>query len=260
MNGKKKYTQGIYMVFLLTFFSLTACTSHNLPTLVKEQAPLEEQEKIVENSEVEPTENTTMPQDETLSLSIESEPSSNDTSGLMDAEVDSLVFMREEEKLAHDVYMALYDLWGLPLFQNIASSEQTHTEAVKNLLDKFDIPDPADTSPAGIFVNPDLQALYDELTQYGSESLENALKVGAAIEEIDILDLQEYLEIVNNASIRSVYENLLRGSENHLRAFTATFARQTGETYEPQYMNETDYKAILQGGNETGSRGRGRRP
>ncbi len=259
MNRKKNYTQIIYTVMLLTIFSLTACTS-NLPILPKEQAPAEEKEKIVENSELEPMEDTIVSQDETISPAIETESSSNNTSGLTDSEFDSLIFMREEEKLAHDVYLALYDLWGLPLFQNIAGSEQTHTDAVKNLLDNYDIPDPADTSPAGIFVNADLQALYNELTQYGAESLTNALKVGAAIEEIDILDLQEALEFTQNASIRRVYENLLRGSENHLRAFTATLERQLGEVYEPQYMSEAAYNSIVRGGNEQGSRGRGRRP
>ena len=118
--------------------------------------------------------------------------------GLTQAEFDSLVYMREEEKLARDVYLALYDIWGLPLFQNIANSEQTHTDSVENLLISFNIPDPADDSPMGVFVNEDLQSLYDELTILGGQSLADALKVGAAIEEIDILDLEAALDFIQD--------------------------------------------------------------
>lgn len=182
------------------------------------------------------------------------------TDNLTDDEIAGLIFMREEEKLAKDVYLGLYDLWGLNIFQNIASSEQTHTDAVKNLLDMFDIEDPADTSPTGVFANEDLQKLYDDLMVIGAQSLDDALKVGAAIEEIDILDLQEYLETTQDDKIRRVYQNLLRGSENHLRAFTSTLERQTGEIYEPQYMSRVDYDAIVLSGSSQGGRGRGNRP
>jgi hypothetical protein len=175
---------------------------------------------------------------------VNSAISSNGTE-LTDDEIASLVYMREEEKLAHDVYLTLYDLYGLPIFKNIARSEQTHTEAVKQLLDVFDIPDPADTSPAGVFVDPELQNLYDELIQTGSQSLGDALKVGAVIEEIDILDLEENLDFAENENIRNVFINLIRGSENHLRAFTKTLARNTGETYQPQFMDVDAYNEIV---------------
>jgi len=181
-------------------------------------------------------------------------------SNLTEDEIESLVFMREEEKLAHDVYLALYDLYGLPIFKNIARSEQTHADAVKGLLDAFDIPDPADASPPGVFENTKLQGLYDELIQTGSQSLADALKVGAAIEEIDILDLEESLEVVENESIRRVYESLLRGSTNHLRAFTKTFERNEGDTYKPQYMDADTYNdivsAISTNGRQSSQKGR----
>jgi len=193
---------------------------------------------------------------------VSSEPTymGEDHNGLTNNEVTSLIFMREEEKLAHDVYLALYDLWGLPLFQNIARSEETHTESVKHLLDTFNIPDPADTSPLGVFANPDLQTLYDDLVAMGEHSLADALKVGGTIEEIDILDIQEALDETNNADIKRVYENLIRGSENHLRAFTSILERQTGETYQPQYMNEDAYQAILAQASVKGGRNRKARP
>ncbi len=162
------------------------------------------------------------------------------------AEEEALVFMREEEKLAHDVYLFLYDQWGLPLFQNITASEQTHSDAVAALLDRYGIADPASASD-GVFANAELQSLYDQLTAQGSQSLADALKVGAAIEEIDILDLQEDLATIDHPDIRQVFQNLLNGSYNHLRAFTSTLLRQSGETYQPQYLGLDAYQTIVDG-------------
>lgn len=215
---------------------------------------------------------------EEMSTEVESEPEMEEvveaptaplaaySDELTEAEVNGLLFMREEEKLAHDVYLTLYEAWGLPLFQNIAGSEQSHGEAVLHLLEVYGIDDPAEGNALGEFANPDLQALYDDLVAWGRDSLADALKVGGAIEEIDILDLQDNLMKLDNAAIEQVYQNLLKGSENHLRAFTQTLARQTGETYAPQYINPDAYDTIIsasaQGGAGMGqgARGGGRRP
>jgi hypothetical protein len=170
------------------------------------------------------------------------------------AEADALTYMREEEKLAHDVYVTLYEKWGLATFQNIANSEQTHTESVKALLDRYGLQDPA-SSQVGVFNNPDLQALFNTLVAQGSQSLAEALKVGAAIEEIDILDVEERLAQTDNADIQQVFNNLLSGSRNHLRAFTSTLQSQTGEIYQPQYLSLEAYQAIIGAGTETGGKG-----
>lgn len=169
-------------------------------------------------------------------------------------EAAGLVFMREEEKLARDVYADLYDRWAINIFQNIANSEQTHTDAVKTLLDRYGLDDPAADSQPGVFQEPLLQDLYDQLVAQGSLSLADALKVGAAIEEIDLLDLEERLAKTDKADIVIVYENLMKGSRNHLRSFTATLSRQTGESYEPQYLDQDVYDAIVNAQMESGGR------
>ena len=69
-------------------------------------------------------------------------------------EIDALLLMREEEKMARDVYLELNDLWGLPIFQNIANSEQTHMNAVKTLLDRYGLQDPAAGRGVGEFSIP----------------------------------------------------------------------------------------------------------
>jgi len=165
--------------------------------------------------------------------------------------------MREEEKLARDVYLRLYDLWNINIFKNIAASEQTHTDAIKALLDSYSLDDPMSNDENGVFANDDLQALYNQLVDQGSQSLEDALKVGAAVEEIDILDLEKYIAQTDNADIQMVYENLLKGSRNHLRSFAETIQKQTGATYQPQYLPEDEYQAIVgseieRGGNSQG--------
>ena len=171
------------------------------------------------------------------------------------AEAAGLSYMREEEKLAHDVYVVLYEKWGLRVFQNISQSEQTHTEAVKALLDRYGLPDPA-ASTAGVFNNPDLQALYNDLVARGSQSLAEALKVGAAIEEIDILDLEKHLAETDNADIQQVFNSLKNGSYNHLRAFVSNLSTRAGESYQPQYLSLETYESIINAA--TGGNGQGR--
>ncbi|HUW14581.1 MAG TPA: DUF2202 domain-containing protein [Anaerolineae bacterium] len=161
-------------------------------------------------------------------------------------DIDGLVFMVEEEKLTRDVYQGLYEVWGEQIFENIARSEQTHMDAIGRLLERYDIESPV-ADEAGVFANPELQALYDDLMETGSQSLADALLVGAAIEEIDILDLEEYLAETALWDIQRVYENLLRGSQNHLRAFVRELEVETGEVYEPQYMSQEAYDEILNG-------------
>ena len=172
------------------------------------------------------------------------------------AEADGLAFMREEEKLARDVYLTLYDAWGLRTFSNIASSEQTHTDAVKGLLEMYQVNDPVVDDTIGVFVNSDLQALYNDLIEKGNTSLVDALEVGAAIEEIDILDLIDYIEDTDETNLEWVYENLLAGSENHLRAFVKQYETQTGETYVPQYLTQEMFDAIMSASSGNGG-GRG---
>ena len=179
-------------------------------------------------------------------------------SGLTEAEAEGLVFMREEEKLARDVYLTLYGQWNIPIFQNIAGSEQTHTDAVKTLLDNYNLVDPVVNDEIGVFTNPDLQSLYDQLVGQGSQSLSDALQVGAVIEEIDILDLEKYIAQTDNTDIQLVYENLMKGSRNHLRSFVSTIQKQTGGAYQPQYLSQAVFDAIVGTGIEMGGNGQGK--
>lgn len=170
------------------------------------------------------------------------------------AEIAGIIFMREEEKLARDVYLQLAELWEMNIFSNITQSEATHMDAVLTLIDMKGLADPVLGMEVGEFQNQELQTLYDTLVAQGGESLADALLVGAAIEEIDILDLQEFLAETEDASVSEVYQNLLKGSINHLQSFVRTYERQTGEEYQPQYLTEEAFQEMI---SMSSSRGNG---
>jgi len=143
----------------------------------------------------------------------------------LDGDAAAIVFMREEEKLARDVYTVLAEAWGIQTFVNITASEQQHMDAVAGLLDAYGIPDPAATTGPGEFRDPDLQALYDDLVAKGLQSPRDALEVGVIIEETDIADLAERTS--TDPTVQAVWDRLTAGSQNHLRAFTTALARTT---------------------------------
>ena len=164
---------------------------------------------------------------------------------ISDLETEGLIFMREEEKLARDVYITLYEKWGMRIFNNISKSEQKHTNAIQVLLLKYELNDPIVSDSIGAFTNPILSELYTTLTIQGDSSLIEALKVGALIEEIDILDLQRELdENVDNEDIKYVYDRLLNGSYNHLRAFVRNLSKQ-GIIYSPLKLSAEQYQIII---------------
>jgi len=146
--------------------------------------------------------------------------------GLSDEEIYWLTYMREEEKLARDVYLFLDGQWHLRIFKTIAASEQTHMDAIEKLLVRYNIPDPAAGNGPGEFDNQELKDLYYQLINAGSASLVDALEVGVSIEETDIADLEAGIASSTHKDIKTVYSNLLAGSLNHLAAFNSDLARQ----------------------------------
>ena len=127
--------------------------------------------------------------------------------------------MREEEKLARDVYLALGEKWNLQVFDKIAKAESRHMAAVGNLLKKYNVPDPIVDDTPGAFTNDRYAELYRQLVATGSQSAVDAVRVGVQIEQLDIKDLKAQLNVVEQQDIRRVYQHLLRGSEQHLKAF-----------------------------------------
>ncbi len=184
-------------------------------------------------------------------LVIEENIKGGDITDLTQEEINGLLLMREEEKLARDVYLELYDQWKIKIFNNIASSEQTHTNAIKVLLSSYDIDDPVISEERGMFTNEKLSDLYSDLVNKGQDSLLDALIIGATIEDLDIKDLNDLLTKTNNEDIQLVYENLRKGSRNHLRSFYSLIEKNGG-TYNAQYLTQDEIDSIISGEHEKG--------
>ncbi len=223
----KNYFSLLLGITLFVFLgaSMMACNNENLP----------------ENPDVK---NAVMDE---LEMADQNYPCIKDlpTEPLSEDETAGLLYLREEEKLARDVYVYLYDLYPLPIFKNIPKSEQRHMDAIKVLLDKYKLEDPVAEDVPGTFKNQDLQTLYNQLIEAGKVSRVEALKVGALIEETDILDLQEQIDDkIDNKDITQVYTSLLNGSYNHLKAFTRVL-KVNGVVYEPVLMEKEDFDSIV---------------
>ncbi|NOY76298.1 MAG: DUF2202 domain-containing protein [Calditrichaeota bacterium] len=176
---------------------------------------------------------------------------------LSQAEIKGLLQMREEEKLARDVYLKLYDKWHVSIFKNISNSENRHTEAVKMLLDKYKISDPVLNNAVGAFTHPEMAKLYHDLVAKGEKSLKDALIVGATIEDLDIADLHKRMAETDNKDIQCTFEKLTRGSENHMRAFVSQL-KANGGSYQARYIPQGELNRILSSGIQHGfRRGRG---
>lgn len=166
-------------------------------------------------------------------------------------EAQGLAMLREEERLAHDVYAASAARWGTPAFGNIANSESTHTAAVLALLVRYGLADPLAGLPEGVFLTPAFQDLHGTLVATSRDGLVDALKVGVQIEELDIRDIAALGAETDNADIQLVYDNLQRGSRNHLRSYYKLLTQQGG-SYVPQYLSQVAFDAIVNSPVETG--------
>ncbi|MEI7606082.1 MAG: DUF2202 domain-containing protein [Rhodospirillaceae bacterium] len=166
-------------------------------------------------------------------------------------EIAHMRYMREEEKLAHDVYTVFSGYWGGRVFSQIATAEQRHMNAVLGLLQRYGIPDPVANVGPGQFTDPNLISMYGELIQRGARSYADALAAGGLIEEVDIADLTFAVSSTSRPDIIRVYNNIHRGSRNHLRSFAGALA-QLGISYQPQKLSVAEVQFILSSPMENG--------
>jgi len=152
--------------------------------------------------------------------------------------IDMVTLLREEEKLARDVYLSLTALYSIQVFPNIARSEQQHMDLVAKILERYELPDPAAGNGIGVFTDPWVQDMFDQLMAIGETSLINALIAGATIEDVDILHLQHILDHSDFDDVNVIVQNMIAGSRNHMRSFFGAL-EQRGVIYEAQYIEQT---------------------
>ena len=131
-----------------------------------------------------------------------------------------LQYLVEEEKLARDVYAYLAANVTSQKFSNIVKSEQTHMDNISALLKKYNYFNPTTTRAPGVFRDAELQKLYNDLIAQGSVSVAAAMQVGVAIEELDIADIKKMMVNPAPADVKLAWDLLLKGSINHLAAFS----------------------------------------
>jgi hypothetical protein len=207
--------------------------------------------------------------------------STSAASNLTEMDEAHLIFMRSEEKLARDVYLTIAEIYPvMPIFRDIATrSEQTHTDTMRKMLVKFHISDPEpSTAPGvlppddqlGVFENPYFADYftekYDLLVGLAGIGLEEALYVGATIEELDMLDInfcnseafdQYYpglpaspdcggLALTTVKALQNALGSLMAGSENHLCAFVSQLGPMIDGCYESQVLSQQQVRDIIE--------------
>jgi len=164
---------------------------------------------------------------------------------LSESEIQTLLFTREEEKLAHDVYIYAFDKYGLNIFQNIADSESSHVLSVLRVMETYQIQDPLSGSTIpGEFTDPILNDLYSDLISRVDISLNESILVGLFIEDLDIYDLENAIAETDQSNISSMYDNLKCGSMNHMRSFYDQ-ATAAGITYSPEFISQSEFESII---------------
>jgi hypothetical protein len=167
---------------------------------------------------------------------------------ITDKEKATVLRMREEEKMARDVYIVMNEKWDQQVFSHISESEINHMSQMKIWVDKFSLDDPVtrNNDQRGVFTDPALQKLYNELIASGLQSREASYRAGAKVEEVDILDLKAALAETSNADLQSTYKYLIHASENHLRAFVRNL-KVLGTDYKPVVMMQKEFDEIMKG-------------
>ncbi|NCA99123.1 MAG: DUF2202 domain-containing protein [Clostridia bacterium] len=164
---------------------------------------------------------------------------------LDESETSRLLFIREEEKLARDVYLTLAESYDTQIFDNISASEQNHMDAILKLLNRYGLADPA-LQGIGEFSVLEISDLYTSLIERGVISEAEAFLVGGYIEEFDILDLWHAMEETDEAQLDKVYANLCEGSYSHLVAFVGLYEKLSATDYEPQIMTDEEFERALE--------------
>lgn len=252
MKSFQRFTEPSLIIFVALSLFITACSSEGSDGVTIDSANDTDVPSLVTDA-------------------INDNDDTTEIDGLDEVEASHLTFMREEEKLARDVYLTLAALYPEQrVFNQIATrSEQTHTDTIRDKLDQFNLPDPNPNtnnlpSSLGVFTGNEWGWYFMEkfalLTAKGEISELDALYVGALIEELDMHDIAICpqvmvdrgfsspcgLEYTDEEAIQTAYRSLISGSESHLRAYVGQIEAVIGVgNYEAQYLTQDEVDAIL---------------
>ena len=252
MKYSHRFTMPLFFIILILSFSITGCSPEDTGGATSIAPTVADGTTSVEDA---------APDDLTEA----------EVNGLDATEASHLTFMREEEKLARDVYLALAALYpDQQIFNQIATrAEQTHTDTMRDKLDQFNLPDPNPNtnnlpSSLGVFTGDEwgwyFMEKFELLTAKGEISKLDALYVGAFIEELDMYDIAVCpqimidrgfpspcgLEYTDESALQTAYSSLISGSESHLRAYVRQIEADIGVgNYVAQYLTQDEVDEIL---------------
>lgn len=178
-------------------------------------------------------------------------PSFETTAELTSDEIEFLYAVREDEKLARDIYNSFYSLYASKPMSNIAKAEENHIAAVERLFYFYSINYPA-VGEAGVFADATRQSYYNELISKGTTLLD-AYKAAAYLEEKDIADYEAVLPSITNPNIKLVIEHLIKGSINHFKATLRQIDALGGE-YQAAVLSQERYTEIVNSNFANGKR------
>lgn len=206
--------------------------------------------------------NETLPEESVQVLTVNSDgvtsfntpvltPTFENTAELTAEEIEFLFAVREDEKVARDLYAHFYSKYQLKPFEMIGKAESNHISAVEKLLTFYSISFPA-LSEAGIFANAERQLNYTTLAASGNTSLE-AFTTAAKLEETGIYDYMTVLQDITNPNIKLVIEHLMKASSNHLKAFLRNIDA-LGGSYTPSILSQEQFDNIIKSNFDNGRR------
>ena len=141
---------------------------------------------------------------------------------LSSQEIDGMLYLVENEKLLCDYFTVMYEKHKLPLFNQLAMNEQRHLNIISVKIDRYDLENPADQKPAGQFVNPQLQASYDQLIEIGNTGVYSALIAAVQKVERDVVDIPAIISTFEgNDDVVHVISGILLESQDNLDALKA---------------------------------------
>lgn len=164
---------------------------------------------------------------------------------LTDSEINGLMLLKAEEKVAYDVYCYMYAKYEIDVFKNIAFDEKEHMNKLKDLIKLYGLSDPVpEQETKGIYNNKKMQAMYDEMIMSGEFSLADALRAAGRFEEQDIQDIRNWSSVTTDKDVLSVYSELESSSWDHLRALVK-FIRDEGITYKPCILRIEEFNKYM---------------
>jgi len=180
-----------------------------------------------------------------------------------------LVFTCEEEKLARDVYRVLGRSFPeIGSFAEMEANKEHSKCAVLDLMRKYRVSVPRVNDNVGVFSWGSYGRYFTEkylvLTSQGTSSPLNALYVGAFMEELNILDIDQCPKVIvdinngigeasacgrnhtDNPDVLRVYDSLVEESRRHLRLLVRDIEQIIGVgNYQAQVLPQDQVDAIL---------------